>query len=164
MISFLFGKRRAVRKVLRNCTAILLVLGLTFLPGCYNQPQNPSTGSASPSVSAGNTPAPSENESSAPTAVPSPEPSPITRYYSYDVIVYGGTPAGVMAATEATREGLKAAIIEPGDHLGGMISGGLGFSDVGNRTVIGGLAREFFIRTGIYYFLGGKQLELQYFV
>ncbi|HSH93748.1 MAG TPA: FAD-dependent oxidoreductase, partial [Roseimicrobium sp.] len=52
---------------------------------------------------------------------------------SYDVLVYGGTPAGVTAAVAAAREGAKVAIVEPLPVLGGIMSGGLGFSD-SNQT------------------------------
>ena len=71
--------------------------------------------------------------------------------YSYDVVIYGSTPSGVMAAMAASREGLKVAIVESGNHIGGMIAGGLCKSDVGNITAVGGLAREFFFRVENYY-------------
>jgi hypothetical protein len=69
----------------------------------------------------------------------------------FDVVVYGGTASGVMASVSAAREGLKAALIEPGNHLGGMVSGGLGCTDYGRKEVIGGLAREFYSRIGKRY-------------
>lgn len=61
-----------------------------------------------------------------------------------DVVVYGGTCAGVAAAVQAARMGKSVALIHPGKHLGGMTSGGLGFVDVGNPLAVGGLAREYF--------------------
>ena len=64
----------------------------------------------------------------------------------FDVVVYGGTAGGVIAAVSAGREGRKVVLIEPGRHLGGMVSGGLGATDHGNRGAIGGLSREFFRR------------------
>jgi hypothetical protein len=69
----------------------------------------------------------------------------------FDVVVYGGTAAGAMAAIAAAREGLKTAIIEPGRHLGGMTTGGLSHTDVGKPETIGGLALEFYKRVGQKY-------------
>lgn len=68
-----------------------------------------------------------------------------------DVIVYGGTAAGVIAAVQAVRSGKSAILISPSGHLGGMTSGGLGFTDTGNKEVIGGLAREFYQRIYQHY-------------
>jgi hypothetical protein len=68
-----------------------------------------------------------------------------------DVVVYGGNAGGVIAAVAAAREGKSAVIIEPGKHVGGMVSGGLGATDTGNRGAIGGYAREFFSRVRAYY-------------
>jgi NADPH-dependent 2,4-dienoyl-CoA reductase/sulfur reductase-like enzyme len=61
-----------------------------------------------------------------------------------DVCVYGGTSGGVIAAVEAGRLGKKVVLIEPGRHLGGMSSGGLGWTDNGSTETIGGLSREFY--------------------
>src|SRR5262245_7503671 len=68
-----------------------------------------------------------------------------------DVVVYGGTAAGVVAAVAAAREGKSALLVEPGRHVGGMVSGGLGATDHGNRAAIGGYSREFFDRVRAYY-------------
>src|SRR5438309_306386 len=67
-----------------------------------------------------------------------------------DVCVYGGTAGGVAAVTVA-KEGKSVILIEPGRHLGGMSSGGLGQTDFGNKQVIGGLARQFYKRVGKFY-------------
>jgi flavin-dependent dehydrogenase len=69
----------------------------------------------------------------------------------FDVVVYGGTAGGVIASVAAAREGLSVGLLEPGSHLGGMVSGGLGFTDVGKREVIGGYALEFYVRVGREY-------------
>ncbi|MEW6249348.1 MAG: FAD-dependent oxidoreductase [Planctomycetota bacterium] len=69
----------------------------------------------------------------------------------YDVVVYGGTSAGVIAAVKAARMGRSVVLIEPGQHLGGMSSSGLGATDIGNKAAIGGLAREFYRRVGAKY-------------
>jgi FAD dependent oxidoreductase len=70
---------------------------------------------------------------------------------SYDFVAYGCTAAGVAAAVAGARGGLRAALIEPGSHVGGMISGGLSHSDIGDSKVIGGISREFFERVGKRY-------------
>ncbi len=72
---------------------------------------------------------------------------------SYDLVVYGGTAGGIITAVSAAREGLKVALLEPRDHVGGMVSGGLSFTDYGKKEVIGGYALEFFWRVGNHYSL-----------
>ena len=69
----------------------------------------------------------------------------------YDVVVYGGTSGGVIAAVQAKRMGRSAVIVCPDVHLGGLSSGGLGWTDSGNKAVIGGLAREFYHRIWEHY-------------
>ncbi|NLF68583.1 MAG: FAD-dependent oxidoreductase [Candidatus Anammoximicrobium sp.] len=69
----------------------------------------------------------------------------------YDLVVYGGTSAGVIAAVQAKRMGKSVVIVCPDKHLGGLSSGGLGFTDTGNKAVIGGLAREFYHRVWKHY-------------
>lgn len=69
----------------------------------------------------------------------------------YDVVVYGGTASGVLAAVSASRQGMDVALIEQGSHVGGMVTGGLGFTDRGNISVIGGITREVFEKIGHYY-------------
>jgi hypothetical protein len=71
--------------------------------------------------------------------------------HNFDVVVYGGTAGGVIAAVAAAREGLNTALIEPTSHIGGMVSGGLGYTDVGKKEVIGGYAYEFYYRVGQHY-------------
>ena len=61
-----------------------------------------------------------------------------------------------MTAVSAAREGLKVALLEPGRHLGGMVSGGLGWTDYGKKEVIGGYSLEFFERVGKKY---GRPIE-----
>jgi hypothetical protein len=69
----------------------------------------------------------------------------------FDFVAYGGTAAGVAASVAAARNGLRSALIEPTRHVGGMVSGGLSHSDIGNSSVIGGVSREFFERVGKHY-------------
>ncbi len=71
--------------------------------------------------------------------------------YQADIIVYGGTSAAVTAAVRAKQSGKSVIIVSPDKHLGGMSSGGLGFSDTGNKSVIGGLSREFYHRIYLHY-------------
>jgi hypothetical protein len=68
-----------------------------------------------------------------------------------DVCVYGGTAGGVAAAVQVTRMGKSAILIEPSRHLGGLSSGGLGATDIGNKAAIGGIAREFYHRIAQHY-------------
>lgn len=62
----------------------------------------------------------------------------------HDIVVYGGTASGVAAAVQAARMGKSVVVIEPSRHVGGLTSGGLGYTDSGNKAVIGGIAREFY--------------------
>ncbi len=66
-------------------------------------------------------------------------------------MVYGGTAGGVATAVAAAREGARVALIEPGRHLGGMVSGGLGWTDYGKKEAIGGMSLEYFERVGKHY-------------
>ncbi len=69
----------------------------------------------------------------------------------YDVVVYGGTSAGVMAAVQTARMGKSVVIVAPEKHLGGLSASGLGWTDSGRKEVIGGLAREFYQRIKQHY-------------
>ena len=69
----------------------------------------------------------------------------------FDLVVYGATSAGVIAAVQAKRLGKSVVVVGPDVHLGGLSSGGLGFTDTGNKAVIGGLAREFYGRIWQHY-------------
>ncbi len=68
-----------------------------------------------------------------------------------DVVVYGATSGGAIAAIQAKRMGKSVVLIEPGRHIGGLTSGGLGATDIGNKAAIGGLSREFYRRIGKHY-------------
>lgn len=71
--------------------------------------------------------------------------------YKADVIIYGGTSAAVTAAVEVMQTGKKVIIVSPDIHLGGLSSGGLGYTDTGNKATIGGLSREFYHRVWLHY-------------
>jgi glycine/D-amino acid oxidase-like deaminating enzyme len=75
----------------------------------------------------------------------------ISRAAEYDVVVYGGTSAGVIAAVQAKKLGKTVILVGPDKHLGGLSSGGLGFTDTGNKAVIGGLSRDFYHRVWKHY-------------
>ena len=82
----------------------------------------------------------------------SPESSSLSAAETtHDVVVYGGTSAGVIAAVQTARQGRSVVLIEPGQHLGGLTSGGLGWTDSGNKAVIGGVSREFYQRIKRHY-------------
>ncbi|TYR35419.1 FAD-dependent oxidoreductase [Sphingobacterium phlebotomi] len=68
-----------------------------------------------------------------------------------DLCIYGGSSAGVMAAYTAIKAGKTAVIIEPGGRVGGLSSGGLGMTDIGNKYVVTGLALDFYRKLGVYY-------------
>jgi hypothetical protein len=68
-----------------------------------------------------------------------------------DICIYGATSAGVIAAYTAKKMGKSVLLIEPGTHLGGMTSGGLGQTDIGNKYAISGLSRDFYRRIGKHY-------------
>ena len=67
------------------------------------------------------------------------------------MVVYGGTSAGVFAAVAARRLGLSTLLLHPGKHLGGMTTGGLGWTDYGNKNIISGMARQFYRDVGRLY-------------
>src|SRR5690606_28957925 len=71
--------------------------------------------------------------------------------YNADLIIYGGTSAAITAAVEAVNSGVSVIVVSPDKHLGGLSSGGLGFTDTGNKSVIGGLAREFYHQIFLHY-------------
>jgi hypothetical protein len=75
-------------------------------------------------------------------AAPAPAP---------DLVVYGGTSSGVMTAYSAAREGLHVVLLEPGVHLGGMVTGGLSATDLGHYTITGGYARDFYVKAAAHY-------------
>jgi hypothetical protein len=68
-----------------------------------------------------------------------------------DICVYGGNASGAAAAIQAARMGKSVVLLEFGNHIGGLTSGGLGATDIGNKAAIGGIAREFYQRLGKHY-------------
>ena len=81
------------------------------------------------------------------TALPQKPPAP----RAFDIVVYGGTSAGVIAAVQARAMGKSVVIVSPGRHVGGLSASGLGWTDSGDKKVIGGWAREFYRRVKAHY-------------
>jgi len=71
--------------------------------------------------------------------------------YQADVIIYGGTSAAITAAIQIKKSNKSVIIVSPDQHLGGLSSGGLGYSDTGDKSVIGGLAKDFYHRIYLHY-------------
>jgi len=69
----------------------------------------------------------------------------------YDVCIYGGTASGIVAAKAAAAKGMNVIVIEPTCRIGGMTTGGLGRTDIGNKQVVKGLALKFYRELGAYY-------------
>ena len=70
---------------------------------------------------------------------------------SYDLVIYGSSPAALTAAIEAQRHGKTAVIVCPETRVGGLTTGGLGQTDIGNKTAFGGLALQFYKDIADYY-------------
>lgn len=77
--------------------------------------------------------------------------APKEQSYQAEIVIYGGTSAAIMAAVQAKKMGKSVVVVSPDLHLGGLSSGGLGFTDTGDKSVIGGLAREFYHRVYLHY-------------
>ena len=69
----------------------------------------------------------------------------------YDVCVYGGSSSGVIAAYSAAQMGQKVLVIEPTERFGGLTTGGLGMTDIGNKQVVKGLGLQFYRKLGTHY-------------
>jgi len=70
---------------------------------------------------------------------------------NYDIVIYGGTSAGIAAAIQSSRMGKSVVLIEPTQRIGGLTTGGLGQTDIGNKQAIGGISREFYQNIKTYY-------------
>jgi len=73
------------------------------------------------------------------------------KQFSADVVIYGGNSSAVIAAVQVAKMGKEVILVSPDKHLGGLTSSGLGWTDTGNKAVIGGLAREFYHRLYLHY-------------
>ena len=70
---------------------------------------------------------------------------------TFDVVVYGSTPAAITAAIEAKELGKRVVIVSPETRIGGLTTGGLGQTDIGNKSAFGGLAQSFYREIAKYY-------------
>ena len=77
--------------------------------------------------------------------------SPQEDVSDYDLVVYGATSAGIAAAIQAHRLGKSVLLLHPEQRIGGLTTGGLGQTDIGNKVAIGGISREFYERIKTYY-------------
>ena len=80
-----------------------------------------------------------------------PRSPALSQNATYDVVVYGGTAAGIAAAVQVRRMGGSVIILEPTSRIGGLTTGGLGQTDIGNKAAIGGISREFYQRIRRHY-------------
>jgi hypothetical protein len=71
--------------------------------------------------------------------------------HNADIVVYGATASGVMAAYSAAQDGAHVILLEPGNHLGGMVTGGLSATDIGHAQIIGGYTRDFYLEAASHY-------------
>ncbi|MEM9827498.1 MAG: FAD-dependent oxidoreductase [Planctomycetota bacterium] len=99
-----------------------------------------------PAAEPATTPAPTETTPVSAKTTPAP-----TQATSHDVVIYGGTAAAVTAAIQTRRMGKSVLVVSPDKHLGGLSSGGLGWTDSGKKQAIGGLAREFYRQVWQHY-------------
>lgn len=73
------------------------------------------------------------------------------RQKNYDIVIYGGTSAGISAAIQSSRMNKSVLLIEPSSRIGGLTTGGLGATDIGNKKAIGGISKEFYQNIKKYY-------------
>jgi hypothetical protein len=78
-----------------------------------------------------------------------------------DLCIYGATSAGIIAARTGVARGLRVELLQPGKHIGGLTTGGLGWTDYGKKHVIGGAARQFYRDLGAYYGLDTEEWHFE---
>ena len=71
--------------------------------------------------------------------------------YNNDVVVIGATPGGIAAAIAIAREGKTVTLVAYNNHIGGMMTSGLGKSDIEHRAMIKGIFKEFVDRVYDFY-------------
>jgi hypothetical protein len=81
----------------------------------------------------------------------SPESRDASTPLQADIVVYGDAAVGVAAAVQGARLGHSVILVSPYGHLGGMTSSGLGWTDIGNKSILGGISREFYHRVYLHY-------------
>lgn len=70
---------------------------------------------------------------------------------SYDIVVYGGTSGGIIAAIQAAKSERSVVLVSPTPYLGGLTTSGLGWTDLGSDAILGGLSRDFYTRVYHHY-------------
>lgn len=75
----------------------------------------------------------------------------LKHFTNTDICVYGATSGGIMSAIQGSRLGQRVLLIEPSEHIGGITTGGLQWTDFGKEDVVGGLSAEFYKRITDYY-------------
>ena len=70
---------------------------------------------------------------------------------AFDIVIYGSSPAAIAAAVQAKRMGRRAVVVSPETRIGGLTTGGLGQTDIGNKAAFGGIALEFYKAVAAYY-------------
>ena len=68
-----------------------------------------------------------------------------------DIVIYGSSPAAISAAVQAKRMGRNAVVVSPETRIGGLTTGGLGQTDIGNKSAFGGIALEFYRDVAKWY-------------
>ena len=81
--------------------------------------------------------------------------------YEAAVVIYGPTSAGIAAAVQVKRMGKPVIVVGPDKHLGGLSAGGLGWTDSGNKVVIGGISREVYQRIRKIYDQPADHVDLR---
>ena len=79
------------------------------------------------------------------------DPQAGSKVHSADIVIYGATSAGVVAAVQAARMNKSVWLLEQKTHVGGLTTGGLGATDIGNKSAVGGLSREFYHLVARHY-------------
>ena len=144
-------RNRFLRPLSLVLVALVLLTSETLLV-TQSEGTGPSPIGASPTASLTDPASLNASPTAAPTPVPTLLPT-MGIVWHFDVIVYGGTPSGVIAATAAARAGASVALLEPSQHLGGMIASGLGRTDIllAYKSLVGGLTAKFFSETDAHY-------------
>lgn len=80
--------------------------------------------------------------------------APALQEKEFDIVIYGASSSGIIAAVAAAMHGRSVIIVEPSNHLGGLTAGGLGQTDIGvegEGGAIGGMSFDFYRQVRQYY-------------
>src|SRR5690606_1091008 len=138
-----------LRQMSRPCSVSFSFLFIFLILPCSNAPPSDER---ERNTSRTLPPRPATTAMSSPSYFkPAADVGPDHPVLSADLCVYNANAAGVAAAVQAARDGLSVILCNPGWHVGGLTSGGLGFTDFGNKAAVGGIALEFYKRLGAHY-------------